>query len=198
MYSTACGNGFPLGIGSGGDSAEIATLESAVEALQTTVGDNDSGLVKDVADIETTVGDNDSGLVKDVADLQTAVGNLDANVYSTTETKIGKWGADILYRIVVDVGALPNKTTKQVPHGLTNVSIKRIWGIASLSDGSSNIPLPYVGAGTGGAMYVNMSATNTNVVMVADTDRSTYSGLVVIEYTKITPPETNSKEKKGE
>ena len=54
---------------------EIADVASEVAALQTTVGDADSGLVKDVADIKTTVGDSSSGLVKDVSDLQTTVGD---------------------------------------------------------------------------------------------------------------------------
>lgn len=42
---------------SGGDESDITELESDVEALQTTVGDATSGLVKDVADIETAIGD---------------------------------------------------------------------------------------------------------------------------------------------
>ena len=41
----------------GGDAADIAELESDVEALQTTVGDSTGGLVKDVADLETAIGD---------------------------------------------------------------------------------------------------------------------------------------------
>ena len=41
----------------GGDAADITELESDVEALQTTVGDSDAGLVKDVADLESAIGD---------------------------------------------------------------------------------------------------------------------------------------------
>lgn len=41
----------------GGDAADISELESDVEALQTTVGDSDAGLVKDVADLESAIGD---------------------------------------------------------------------------------------------------------------------------------------------
>lgn len=52
-----------LGIASAGD----------MEMLSFVVGDNNSGLVKDVADLATTVGDNNSGLVKDVSDLSTTV-----------------------------------------------------------------------------------------------------------------------------
>lgn len=40
-----------------GESADISELENSVGALETAVGDSDSGLVKDVADIETAIGD---------------------------------------------------------------------------------------------------------------------------------------------
>ena len=40
--------------------------QADVTALQTTVGNASSGLVKDVADLKTTVGNAGSGLVKDV------------------------------------------------------------------------------------------------------------------------------------
>ena len=58
-----------------GEGADITALETAVEALETAVGDAEAGLVKDVADLETAVGDAEAGLVKDVADLETAVGD---------------------------------------------------------------------------------------------------------------------------
>lgn len=46
-----------LASASSGDESDIAELESDVEALQTTVGDSDAGLVKDVADLESAIGD---------------------------------------------------------------------------------------------------------------------------------------------
>ena len=54
---------------------ETTGLLADVDALETTVGDETAGLVKDVADLQTAVGDETDGLVKDVADLQTAVGD---------------------------------------------------------------------------------------------------------------------------
>ena len=55
--------------------AAIEALTTRVQTLESTVGDETSGLVKDVDDLETTVGDNTSGLVKDVSDLKTTVGD---------------------------------------------------------------------------------------------------------------------------
>ena len=51
-------------------------LVKDVNDLETTVGNSSSGLVKDVNDLETTVGDNSSGLVKDVNDLETAIASI--------------------------------------------------------------------------------------------------------------------------
>lgn len=52
----------------------VGGVEGKVTALETTVGDASSGLVKDVATLKTTVGDASSGLVKDVNDLNTELG----------------------------------------------------------------------------------------------------------------------------
>lgn len=60
-----------VGDASSGLVKDVDDLQSDVGALQATVGDSSSGLVKDVTDLQTTVGDASSGLVKDVDDLQT-------------------------------------------------------------------------------------------------------------------------------
>ena len=53
-------------------AAQYTALAARVTALETLVGGESSGLVKDVADLKTTVGDNTAGLVKRVADLESA------------------------------------------------------------------------------------------------------------------------------
>ena len=62
------------------DTTTIEGLSTAVESLKTTVGDVDSGLVKDVNDLKTAVGNADSGLTKEVADLKTSVDGNTANI----------------------------------------------------------------------------------------------------------------------
>lgn len=59
-----------------GHTTDAATMNSDINNLKTTVGDADSGLVKDTADLKTAVGDATKGLTKDVADLKK---DLDAN-----------------------------------------------------------------------------------------------------------------------
>ena len=62
------------------DTTTVEGLSTAVKSLQTTVGNSDSGLVKDVNDLKTAVGGADSGLVKDVADLKTSVAGNTTNI----------------------------------------------------------------------------------------------------------------------
>ena len=59
-----------------GEGADITALETAVEALETAVGDAEGGLVKDVADIETAIGDESTegtilARIKALEDAQT-------------------------------------------------------------------------------------------------------------------------------
>lgn len=67
------------------DTTTIEGLSTAVESLRTTVGDTNSGLVKDVADLKNAVGNADSGLTKEVADLKTSVAGNTANITKNTE-----------------------------------------------------------------------------------------------------------------
>lgn len=66
------------------DTTTVEGLSTAVKSLQTTVGDADSGLVKDVADLKTSVGNADAGLTKEVADLKTSVAGNTANITKNT------------------------------------------------------------------------------------------------------------------
>ena len=52
--------------------AAFETLQDKFTALETAVGDEDSGLVKDVSDLATVIGNSDAGLVKRVSDLELA------------------------------------------------------------------------------------------------------------------------------
>lgn len=65
-----------------GEGADITALETAVEALETAVGDAEAGLVKDVADLETAVGDESTEgtilyRIKALEDAQPAAENTE-------------------------------------------------------------------------------------------------------------------------
>lgn len=152
-----------------------ASLATDVGELQTTVGDNTSGLVKDVDDLQTTVGDNTAGLVKTVGDIGT---------YSTTETKIGKWGDQDLYRKVYTIAALPNAAKDTIASGLENITVRKIYGVAH---GGAELPLPFVSFAFASQIQINYEHTGNNIAITTGSDRTTYSGEIVLEYTKNPP-----------
>ena len=79
-----------------------------------------------------------------------------------------------IYRKVVDVGALPNTTTKSVAHGITSIgTLINMRGAAQ--NGTLFAHLADVAA-------FRMDDTNVDVVTLAD--QTAYSGHVVIDYTK--------------
>ena len=55
------------------NAVNIKSNTEKISKLESAVGDNDSGLKKDVNDLKTTVGDSTGGLVKDVVDSKTAI-----------------------------------------------------------------------------------------------------------------------------
>lgn len=74
------------------ENVEAGTASSAeIQALQTAVGDETDGLVKDVADLQTAVGDETAGIVKDIDDLQAKVA---ANQADSTATEVAGLVAD--------------------------------------------------------------------------------------------------------
>ena len=48
---------------------------------------------------------------------------FDVCTYSTTETVVGEYNGKPLYRKIVNFGALPNNTTKEVTHNIPNINI---------------------------------------------------------------------------
>lgn len=82
---------------------------------------------------------------------------------------------------VVDFGALPNATSKSVDHGVEDFDqMLPIMGKAT--DGTNQIPLPYVDTVTGN--LIEMRADASEVTIVTAADYSGYSGLIFFEYTK--------------
>ena len=194
MFNNVPVNGWPQlkGLEGGGDVSE---LTERVSDLETTVGDSESGLVKDVTDLQTAVGDSDSGLVKDVSDLDTAVDSLetavgdsesglvkdvadlqDANKYLTTETLVGKWGSANLYRKYINIGALPNSTTASYNTGLTTETVRRM---EFYYDSDSEFGAIWSDLGS-----ISYNKSTKKVDVSVTSNMSSYSGIIIIEYTK--------------
>jgi hypothetical protein len=91
-----------------------------------------------------------------------------------------------VYRTVVNFGALPNNTTKQIPH---NIDINAAFSFTNIYATATNpntefIPIPYVSAAGTDPVEIWIDPTYVNIKTI--TNYSAYTiCYVVIEYTKM-------------
>ena len=114
----------------------------------------------------------------------------DAEVYSTSEVKTSKIWIDgkSIYRKVIDIGALPDTTQKAIASGVdfSTAFLVKMYGVCKHSSSNVCFALPFSNPATlGYSIMLNIDNQN-NVVVTAGTDRTEYTGYVIIEYTKPT------------
>lgn len=105
------------------------------------------------------------------------------NTLSTSETETNETWIDgkKIYRKVIAVANFPNATSANVAHGVTGIdNTIRVWG--RMKSGTVEVPLPNADptAGASDGLFRN----GANIEVRCGTNRSSYSGHVVIEYTK--------------
>ena len=86
----------------------LATFDTSISALVTTVGNNTTGLVKAVDDLEVTVGDANSGLVNTTTVLVNTVGNNSSGLVQQVNSLNSKVG-DVNSGLIRDVSVLSTK-----------------------------------------------------------------------------------------
>lgn len=104
--------------------------------------------------------------------------------YSTTEKVVGEWiDGKPLYRKVVDLGTLPDNSTKAVAHSIQNLKrIVKLEGFAGSSLNKGGITLPHA-TNTPIALY----ADDTNVSVKTTNDATGYTqAYAFVYYTKTT------------
>ena len=120
--------------------------------------------------------------------------------YSATEVNTGmKLRDKPIYRKIFEVESLPNNTSVQIPHGIENLdSCVHLYGVMQPTQGQAGQPIPY---GNGLLLRYNW----TVIVVQANSDLSSNSAIIVIEYTKAAPsslmspnPDTRSLEDEPE
>ena len=135
-----------------------------------------------LGNIENNIANNTSN----ISQINTNITNY--GQYSLQETFTGKTWIDgkPIYRKVINCGALPNNTTKNVTHNISNLSNVIFANGISYSSGTGNyFPIPY-SADTLQAQ-VKMWVTNTDVSLQTLSDRSNYTTTyIILEYTKTT------------
>lgn len=109
------------------------------------------------------------------------------STYSTKEQAVGTWiDGKTIYRKVINFGALPNATKKEVQHNISNISnFTKIEGIAIRNDETKftqSLPLVYKNT----EMFYNtaLAVDNTTIEIQTAGDRSMFNGYVTLEYTK--------------
>ena len=108
----------------------------------------------------------------------------DENDYSTSEKIIGKWiDGKTLYQKTIDVGALPNATTKKVAHNISGLSkVVSISGVAT--NGIAALTLPDVDPNSIDNATRVLCTNNGEVQLTNKVDRSSFNGYVTLKYTK--------------
>lgn len=100
----------------------------------------------------------------------------------TGETLAGK----PVYQRLVDIGTLPNSTSKTINTGITNAYYFWIDPTYSMViSGGGGYPLPYVDpANVANSIGVRIIGHGQSIVVSTRADWSTYAGLVAVKYTK--------------
>lgn len=114
--------------------------------------------------------------------------NMDVDAYSTTETKTNKVWIDgkPIYRKVVDVGNIPDTTSKSIAHNIANIGTIIICEGRAVANttAKTSIGLPYVNTDSS-TVCIQVYANVTNVVVkTASGSWINYVGFVILEYTK--------------
>lgn len=108
------------------------------------------------------------------------------HTYSTTEQEVGEWiDGSPVYEKVIDLGALPNNTTKNVAHNIQNLGLIISADFLANDTSGQYIQMPFTVARSNYVNYqVSIYLTDTNIVIETGSDRSTYSGFAILRYTK--------------
>ena len=102
--------------------------------------------------------------------------------YSIEEQKVGTWiDGRPIYRKVIDLGTLPNNSSKYVETGLihTNIRVIRLYGNACNASGSYQSGLNDI--------YSRLNLVSDNTLGIQTTiNFSSFTGYAILEYTKTT------------
>lgn len=148
---------------------------------------NDNGEWKDIQVKVANAIQNEYGESNNDGYSQNYLNGL--NEYSTTEHRVGTWiDGKPIYRKVIDFGAFPNATTKNVYHNINNLGfITKLYGISFVSSWGTYIQIPYVVAGSEKIGDIQLTATSDFVQIKTGSDRSIFTNnYIILEYTKTT------------
>lgn len=148
----------------------------------------------DIADaIREQTGDSNPIMLSSFASAISGISG-DSHEYSTDEQEVGTWiDGSPVYEKVVDLGYLPNNTTKNVAHNISNLGLIISADFVAKDTSGQYVFMPHVVANRDYIGYqVSVYATSTNIVIEVGSNRSAYSGYAILRYTKASASLLNS------
>jgi len=107
--------------------------------------------------------------------------------YSTSEQIIGEWiDGKPLYQKTIDLGNLPNATTKQVNTEISNAKRLINYSATATDSNGGNIAFPRLWLGGSGDMYIGFGSNLSTINVATTSDRSGMTGYCTVQYTKTT------------
>lgn len=140
----------------------------------------------DIADaIREQTGDENPIMLSNFASAISGISG-GGHTYSTDEQEVGTWiDGSPVYEKVVDLGALPNSTTKNVAHSISNLGLIISADFVAKDTSGQYIQMPFTVVQSGYFNYqVSIYLTDTNIVIETGSNRSAYSGFAILRYTK--------------
>ena len=163
-----------------------------------TTGDIQAGdLIADMPLYQVTINGLNITEVKQVFNMVDTFaelnGKLEKKVDATTlgfeisETFTGQYlNSNPIYQKMINIGTLPNNTTKSISTGITDANY--IWIDAENSfafSGGASYPIPYVDPkAVANSIGVRITGNGANIVVSTGTNWSSYAGIVTVKYTK--------------
>lgn len=129
--------------------------------------------------------------IDDVAGLQTELDNLSSSMldyYWTTETPTKKrWtNGEVIYRKVIDTGAMPNNSVKTVSHGISGVQTILTWIGYAKTSGGTTVLLPRLDIATFDNMiYVTVTPADINITTKTNLSTVFPISYFIVEYLKV-------------
>ena len=168
----------------------ITYLDKAALNENSDIADINKCNASDLNEIKNVVNNN----ANETSNNTTGIENiLNAEVYSTNEVKTNKVYVDgnnvehHIYRKTINIGYLGNSSTVSVNHNISNLGrFIDIRGNAVREVDKDTLSIPYVTFNPNNGGGIIFYANETKIYVTTSTNRSSYVGILTLEYTKTT------------
>lgn len=159
---------------------DTTTKQLTPTAVTTIAGENN--ICANSGDVSFVYFTDKANEIAELVKTEIASINTDYHIYSTEEKVVGRWiDGKPIYEKTINCGLLPNNSRNNFA-SLTNVDLLIYMNGFAYSTGNSR-PLPF---SAGGTNDIRLDYVNGDVGIVTFSDWSSYTGYVIVRYTKTT------------